>query len=407
VSLAGLYAAALFIVCKIPLEDIYMMATPLHSQNYISVNDGILTNNRRLVTKNMWFNGTALSAQARRALENEQVTIISHQSGYIHSVYEEATIDKRFYDKFHNELHSYLRTDLTPEILCNFIRHKNDIQKCFQLRWEMHGVPHYIPLEVVLSYENGSPYLLSDNTRKKLIPEIDMEEFTHYELDRRIILNELEDFIKANKIDFCNDEDRNELLEKFSCGCLNREYAIRELIKFCDVEPRLPDYKNKKIIDNNSEPLSISCDMSREEIVSHLESIVDKNSTVRLAFYAYRDINRIDEFPFVLAAIQRNPVSIESSRGVSDIEVVKLIKSWEDESIYDEDGRLAQPDEVWNFTRGDGAEKAILLANIMKSRYEEDKFTIDFSSEHATLSHNGNIYAFETKKNLIPRTIEI
>jgi acyl-coenzyme A synthetase/AMP-(fatty) acid ligase len=43
------------------------MATPLHSQNFVMVNEGILTNNRRLVTRNMWFNGTALSAQARKA----------------------------------------------------------------------------------------------------------------------------------------------------------------------------------------------------------------------------------------------------------------------------------------------------------------------------------------------------
>ena len=31
VSLATLYAAALFIVARIPLKDIYLMATPLHS----------------------------------------------------------------------------------------------------------------------------------------------------------------------------------------------------------------------------------------------------------------------------------------------------------------------------------------------------------------------------------------
>ncbi len=37
VSLSTLYAAALFVVCGIPLEDIYLMATPLHSQNFIDV----------------------------------------------------------------------------------------------------------------------------------------------------------------------------------------------------------------------------------------------------------------------------------------------------------------------------------------------------------------------------------
>lgn len=49
VSLSALYAAAAFVVCGVPLEDIYMVLTPLHSQNFIDIQDGILTNNRRLV----------------------------------------------------------------------------------------------------------------------------------------------------------------------------------------------------------------------------------------------------------------------------------------------------------------------------------------------------------------------
>jgi len=40
----------------------------------------------------MWFNGTSLSDKARRALENEKVTIVSHISGYIHTVYPDATL---------------------------------------------------------------------------------------------------------------------------------------------------------------------------------------------------------------------------------------------------------------------------------------------------------------------------
>jgi len=62
------------------------------------VHDGILINNRRLVTKSMWFNGTRISGQARRALENEQVTIVSHATGWVHSLYEEATIAKSVFN---------------------------------------------------------------------------------------------------------------------------------------------------------------------------------------------------------------------------------------------------------------------------------------------------------------------
>jgi hypothetical protein len=76
VSLAALYAAAAFVVCRIPLDDIYMILTPLHSQNFVDINGGVLTNNRRIVTKTMWFNGTAISDKAQRALRNEQVTLI-------------------------------------------------------------------------------------------------------------------------------------------------------------------------------------------------------------------------------------------------------------------------------------------------------------------------------------------
>ncbi len=108
VSLAGLYAAAAFVVCGLPLDTIYLMATPLHSQNFLDVDTGILTNNRRLVTRAMWSNGTIISQQARRALEHERVTIVSHASGYIHLLYPEATIDKSVYADFAAKLGSFL-----------------------------------------------------------------------------------------------------------------------------------------------------------------------------------------------------------------------------------------------------------------------------------------------------------
>ena len=80
VSLSALYAAAAFIVCGVPFENIYTLLTPLHSQNYIDLEDGIITNNRRVLTRAMWFNGTELSAKAQRALRNEQVTVVANCS---------------------------------------------------------------------------------------------------------------------------------------------------------------------------------------------------------------------------------------------------------------------------------------------------------------------------------------
>lgn len=108
VSLAGLYAAAAFVVCGLPLDDIFLMATPLHSQNFLDVDTGILTNNRRLVTRAMWANGTVISQQARRALEHERVTIVSHASGFIHLLYPRATISPGVYGRFSSRLREFL-----------------------------------------------------------------------------------------------------------------------------------------------------------------------------------------------------------------------------------------------------------------------------------------------------------
>ena len=45
-------------------------------------------------------------------------------------------------------------------------------------------------------------------------------------------------------------------------------------------------------------------------------------------------------------------------------EVYNILHDMPDESIY-EGKRLALPDEVWNFKRGDGIEKALLLADFI------------------------------------------
>ena len=129
VSLSALYAAAMFIVGRIPLEKIFLIATPLHSQNFITEKEGLITNNRRIVTKNMWFNGTSLSEKARRALENEKVTIVSHISGFIHTVYNEATINPEDYRMFSEKLKGFLRTDISDLIFYQLPEVQAEIQK--------------------------------------------------------------------------------------------------------------------------------------------------------------------------------------------------------------------------------------------------------------------------------------
>ena len=399
VSLAALYAAALFIVAGIPLEDIYLMATPLHSQNFIDIDDGILTNNRRLVTKRMWFNGTALSAQARRALENEMVTIVSHSIGYIHTLYDRATISVDAYDHFSRRIRSYLKTRLDDRIITNFLRHSRDVQKCFQFRWNLHGVDYYISAERVFAYEHGSSYRLNDKTREKLMAQIDIEEFQITPLPHRIIINELEAFVKRGNIRCNSAADLEAIKAGLGVDCLESEQALEKLAGFCNTEPRLPDAGKKEFVPGG-ESLGISLGMTREEIMERLRSIRGRNDTADLAFYAFRDLRLAEPLPFLTAAMERNPVSIEGASGMEIGDIVKKLAEMPDHSIYDGPGRLAQPDEVWNFGRGEGLEKAILLASILHSRMPREDISIEIHPGRALLHAGKEEYEFVTRKGL-------
>lgn len=249
VSLAGLYAAAAFVVAGLPLDNIYLMATPLHSQNFLDVDTGILTNNRRLVTKAMWANGTVISQQARRALEHERVTIVSHASGYIHLLYPEATISPTAYQTFSQKLKNFL------------------------------------------------------------VPPEDA-------VDKRLVV------------------------------------------------PRLPD-PDRVTFANTDEPLALTPEMSYAEIADRLEALRTTNRAAALAPYAAHDLSKTESAPFTQAACTRSPVSKHALAGLPPREVLDRIAALPNVSIYDGPGRLAQPDEVWNFGRGDGLEKCFLAANVL------------------------------------------
>jgi hypothetical protein len=398
VSLAALYASALFIVAGIPLKDIYLMATPLHSQNFIDLGDGILTNNRRLVTKNMWFNGTELSAQARRALENEQVTVVAHESGYIHTVYDKATINPSSYSAFSDKLGRFLKVKFSNDLLGNFLRDASHLQKCFQVRWPINGIDHYVRAERVFAYEHGSPFQFTGSTRAKLMEEIDSEEFSSSPLPDRALFNKIEDFVTTHRIDLDKQADVEKLKGQFESGCLHRDTVIEGLTRFCHVKPRLPS-GTKEFVKEQQE-LGIDRSMNREQIVRRLEQIRDKNTAADMAFYAFRDLNRTELEPFLRAAVCRNPVSINGTKDLDTTAVVDRIRSMPDESIYDEPGRLSQPDEVWNYGRGDGVEKAMLLANIFRARHPDRELTLVSGPGRALVKAGGEEYVFPSAKGL-------
>ena len=227
--------------------------------------------------------------QARRALENERVTVVAHETGYIHTIYETATIGPEAYDHFAKRLRHYLRTPLTVEILGNFIRQSPEVQPCFQLRWQCCGADAYVPLEKVFAYERDSPYLVTDNTRDKLMQDIDQEVCEPQLLPDRIVLNDLEAFARDNRINLDKPRDVEALKEKFACGCLNAKTAIDSLIRFCHLEPRLPDAASRKFASDAEAALGIEAGMGRDGIIQHLETLNDAVGRVSFPVYALRE----------------------------------------------------------------------------------------------------------------------
>ena len=397
VSLATLYAAALFVVCGIPLQDIFLMATPLHSQNFVLVGDGILTNNRRVVSKNMWFNGTELTNKAQRALRHEQVTVVSHATGHIHVLYPEATIAPKAYARFTAALRKFLTTNITMEILLNFLRQYSSLQACFQLRHEMRGHAHYVPLEKVYAYEHASSRKISDATRSQLLDEMDEDEFFTQPMENRMLLNTFDEFFRQAHVDLDNPADVERLMTALDCRCTRDRSAVKELLAFARLEPRLPEIAGKRLV--ASPPLALEPAMSRAEILSRLEAQRATHPVADLAFYAYRDLAKCDWAPFLKAALERNPVSVKGAEKLSDEQALELLAGWPDESIYD-GSRLALPDEVWNYRRGDGLERALTLANLWKARHAQDALTLTTDGGTVTLRLGARSVTWPSRKGL-------
>ncbi|MCK5675958.1 MAG: hypothetical protein KAH99_02975 [Verrucomicrobia bacterium] len=400
VSLSTLYAAALFIICDIPLEDIFLLATPLHSQNFVNVNDGVLTNNRRLVTKNMWFNGSDLTARAQRALRHEEVTIVANNTGFIHTVYPEATIAPESFERFREKLDAFTTTNITYEMLANFLRDRSEHQKCFQIKYMRHGREQYLPIERAFAYEHGSPYKVSDKaTCDKLLDQIDEYDFYTDPIPDRIQLNKLSDYLKNNPISHFDDASMKVLAEKIDCtGDMDRKMGVLEgLVDFIHLDPELPDTESKTF--NGPGPIEIKSGMEREEIIQYLESLRGSHTIADLAFYASRDLAVTDWQPFLKAGLERNPVIIEETKKLSDDELFQALESLPNESIYD-GTRIAQPDEVWNFQRGDGLERAIALTNIWLARHPEATIELTATGHNVTLKLGEKELNFKSSKGL-------
>ncbi|MFC2102114.1 hypothetical protein ACFLS7_03885 [Bacteroidota bacterium] len=412
VSLATLYAAALFIVVRIPLEKIFLMGTPLHSQNFVVVDEGVLTNNRRIVTKSMWYNGSELSALARRALEHEQVTIVAHQTGYIHSTFQEATIDEQEYHAFRDALTNFLNTGIDYEIFINFLRYYSRYQKRFQLAVPCRGTVKYLPLEKAFGYEHGSKNRLGDKTAKNLLCEIGDEEFSPSPHDGRAII--------SSKDTLFENADYPEFVKRLTAlfPQLDPNEDLRnDLKRFVHTVPRLPGGEKTFVAGGqvgewaSAKGLRIDVEMSREEILNQvIQSSSDPviqhpASSIQLALYAGRFMDYCDWDPFLKAVLERNPVSVAMFRDVEPQEVYQQFLEWPNDSIY-EGNRLALPDEVVNFGRGDGIEKALTLANVIRARDKSQRMTLSIDNHEVTLKVSTEKFLFTSSKRFV-RKMEI
>ncbi|MDX9773203.1 MAG: hypothetical protein RBT02_07255 [Bacteroidales bacterium] len=394
VSLAALYAAAMFIVGEVPLEKIFMMATPLHSQNYIDEKEGLLTNNRRIMTKNMWFNGTSLSGKARRALENEKVTIVSHITGHIHTVYEKATIDRDAYRGFAEKLRSFVSSPLSPTVFINFLRFKSEYKCLFQYHYLRTGSSLYITLDKLFEYEHSSKASMNEETRNKLLAEVDNEEFFHDPMPDKIMLNDVEKFLKKHlNSDLHSIEDKfTRLFPTEHTDCLKRMFA--DIAAFTVTEPLLPSDDRQYVPEVYP---SLDVTDSRDDIIRKITDLSGISEMALLSLYAYRDMDLTDWRPFIKAAIERNPVSHVPLDGKTADEIFEATGTLKNRSIYDS-GRMAQPDEVWNFGRGDGAEKAFLMAGALIHNDPETVVTLSLNGDTVILEHNGREYHFVSSK---------
>jgi len=402
VSLSTLYVAALFLLCEVPLEDIFLMGTPLHSQNFVLLGDGLLTNNRRVVTRAMWFNGTELTRKAQRALRHEQVTIVAHCTGWIHCVYPDATMDAAQYLRFATALRSFLHTDITMELLLNFLREVPERQSCFQLRHVRHGRTVYLPAETAYRYEASCSYRMSDRTRESLLAEIEDDEFFPEPIPDRVLLDDVEAAFRGHAVDPRDPEAVRRLIGRIGCRRFQAQRAIEELVQFAHVEPRLPDQTGEPKRWVGGPAIRLRTDMSREELCAAVAALRTTHPVADLAFYAYRDLSCTDWRPFVKAAIERSPVSVAGARELSDEAVIERLRAMPEESIYD-GARCAQPDEVWNFGRGDGFEKALCAANILHARHQDVEFEFDVEPDRIRLRWNGHETTWSSSKGLFGR----
>jgi hypothetical protein len=248
----------------------------------------------------------------------------------------------------------------------------------------------------MFEYEHNSKFSVAFETREQLINEIEGDEFHLSPLPGKMLLNEAERILESSKGRELKDIE-NEFVNSF--GKENKAVIadmFREIKKFIITVPKLPGGKKKH---KETVIPVISTDHSSEEIYKEILSKAGSSELCNLALYAFRQMDILDWTPYVKAAIERNPVALTELENKSIKEVYDILKILPDESIYS-GPRLSLPDEVWNFKRGDGIEKAFLLAGFILRNDHTREVVIDISDKTVNLDSNGLNFRFKSNKNL-------
>jgi hypothetical protein len=399
VSLSALYAAALYIVLQVPLEDIFVLATPLHSQNFVLREGGVVTNNRRLVTKAMWFNGTELSTKARRALEKERVTIVAHVSGQVHVDYPEATVDPEQYRRFLKALGEFLTTPITFEIFINFLRVHDEFRRHFQFEYEASGHVYYLEAERLFHYEHGSRYRIGDASRRKLLNEIDLEEYSREPFPGRYRLDLLAEQLNGRPL-LCRSDDSYTVLKGWLADLPDIDRLCERLRAFTCLKPSAPSPDKQYLPPSR---LALPIGLSRAEVLERLDAARASDLVADLAYYAGHQVDARGWPAFLKACLERNPVSRGMFAGQDPEAVYRELLTWPQASIYDGSG-LATPDEAANYRRGDGLELAVCLANVIRGQDPQVPLRLWTETGQARLQQGSRVFAFATAK---PQVVDL
>ncbi|NTV53258.1 MAG: hypothetical protein HGA76_09650, partial [Candidatus Firestonebacteria bacterium] len=335
------------------------------------------------------FNGTTLSEKARRALEHERVTIVSHISGHTHIEYPEATMDPAQYERFAAQLGKFLSTRVDYEIFANFLRSYAEYRKYFQIEYLHEGHRYYLTLDQLYHYEHASKNRVGDATQAKLLEEVEFDEFALQPYPELQVLNVLEKTLNGLNLGCCS-EDAQKKFENLLGHIPNVEAFGRDLQAFVCTRPRLPGMDKTRL---KLPELALPVGWSRGQIRDYLSARRTQHPVADLAFFAARRFGPEGWPAFLKACLERNPVSVVHFTWKSVPDIYEEIKSWPQESIYDDQG-LATPDEVVNFFRGDGVEKALTLANILHARAPELPMALTAAGSLVTLQAGESAYEF-------------